>query len=151
MNLNLSSSVNRAVFLFPSLFYLLVRIRCRGFFCDFIWSHSDTHQSVGLLWTTDRPVAETSTWQHKHSQETNITPPVGFEPTIPAIARLQTYALDRAVTGIGPRNIQGAKICFILLFYTRTLTQRRICIKVSLSSHEADQLQKLITFLFYKI
>jgi hypothetical protein len=31
-----------------------------------------TPQSVGLLWTGDRPVAETSTWQHKHSQETNI-------------------------------------------------------------------------------
>jgi len=30
-------------------------------------SHSDTHthtQSVGLLWTRDRPVAETTTWQH---------------------------------------------------------------------------------------
>jgi hypothetical protein len=26
-------------------------------------SHSDTSQSVGLLWTRDRPVAETSTWQ----------------------------------------------------------------------------------------
>jgi hypothetical protein len=31
-----------------------------------------TPQSVGVLWTRDRPVAETSTWQHKHSQETNI-------------------------------------------------------------------------------
>jgi hypothetical protein len=28
-------------------------------------SHSDTPQSVGLLWTSDRPNAETSTWQHK--------------------------------------------------------------------------------------
>jgi hypothetical protein len=28
-------------------------------------------------------------------------PPVGFEPTIPASARPQTYALDRAATGIG--------------------------------------------------
>jgi hypothetical protein len=27
--------------------------------------------------------------------------PVGFEPTIPASARPQTYALDRAATGIG--------------------------------------------------
>ena len=26
-------------------------------------SHSDTPQSVGLLWTGDRPVKETSTWQ----------------------------------------------------------------------------------------
>jgi hypothetical protein len=28
-------------------------------------------------------------------------PPVEFEPTIPASARPQTYALDRAATGIG--------------------------------------------------
>jgi hypothetical protein len=28
-------------------------------------------------------------------------PPVGFDPTIPASARPQTYALVRAATGIG--------------------------------------------------
>jgi hypothetical protein len=28
-------------------------------------------------------------------------PPVGFESTIPGTARPQTYALDRAATGIG--------------------------------------------------
>jgi hypothetical protein len=27
-------------------------------------SHSDTRHSVGLLWTSDHPDAETSTWQH---------------------------------------------------------------------------------------
>jgi len=27
-------------------------------------SHSDTPHSVGLLWTSDQPVAQTSTWQH---------------------------------------------------------------------------------------
>jgi len=27
-------------------------------------SHSDTTHSVGLLWKSDQPVAETSTWQH---------------------------------------------------------------------------------------
>jgi len=27
-------------------------------------SHSDTRHSVGLLWTSDQPDAETSTWQH---------------------------------------------------------------------------------------
>jgi hypothetical protein len=42
----------------------------------------------------------------EHSQETNIHAPVGFEPTIPASARLQTYAVDRAATGIG--------VCFIM-------------------------------------
>jgi hypothetical protein len=34
-----------------------------------------TSQSVGLLWTSDRSVAETSTWQNKHSQKTNIHAP----------------------------------------------------------------------------
>ena len=28
-------------------------------------------------------------------------PPVGFEPMISAVERLQTYALDRAATGTG--------------------------------------------------
>jgi hypothetical protein len=28
------------------------------------WSHSDTPFSVGHLWTSDQPDAETSTWQH---------------------------------------------------------------------------------------
>jgi len=32
-------------------------------------SHSDTPHSVGLLWTSDQSVAETSTWQH-----TTLTP-----------------------------------------------------------------------------
>jgi hypothetical protein len=27
-------------------------------------SHTTTHQSVGLLWTSDQLIAETSTWQH---------------------------------------------------------------------------------------
>ena len=30
----------------------------------FLITHSDASQSVGLLWTSDRFVAETSTWQH---------------------------------------------------------------------------------------
>jgi hypothetical protein len=34
-----------------------------------------TPHSVALLWTRDRPAVETSTWQHKHSQETNIHAP----------------------------------------------------------------------------
>jgi hypothetical protein len=31
-------------------------------------------------------------------------PPVGFEPKIPASARPQTHALDRAATGIGAKQ-----------------------------------------------
>ena len=32
--------------------------------------------------------------------------PVGFEPTISADERLQTYALDRAATGTGDASIK---------------------------------------------
>ena len=32
-------------------------------------------------------------------------PPVGFEPTISAVERPQTYALDRAATGIGASDL----------------------------------------------
>jgi hypothetical protein len=41
-------------------------------------------QSVGLLWTRDRPVAETSIWQHKHSQATNIYTPRGIRTRDPS-------------------------------------------------------------------
>ena len=34
-------------------------------------------------------------------------PPVGFEPTISAGERPKTYALDRAATGIGGKNMCG--------------------------------------------
>ena len=60
--------------------------------------HSDTPRSVGLLWTGDRSVAETSTLQHTTQ---TCMPPAGFEHTIPAGELSQTDALDRAVTRIG--------------------------------------------------
>jgi len=66
----------------------------RGFYI----THNDAPQSVGLLWTSDQLVAETSTWKHK-TLTTNIHAPVRFEPIISAGERLQTYALDRGATG----------------------------------------------------
>jgi hypothetical protein len=45
-------------------------------------------------------------------------PPVGFESTIPASARPQTYALDRAATGIGI-SLNLDQICHYL--YTRLI------------------------------
>jgi len=38
--------------------------RLRGFMI----THNDAPQSVGLLWTNDQSVAETSTWQHTNIQ-----------------------------------------------------------------------------------
>jgi hypothetical protein len=52
-------------FRIPSLFYLpTVRVEVVYFH---LITLRHTPQSVELLWTRDRPVAETSTWQHKHS------------------------------------------------------------------------------------
>ena len=56
--------------------------------------HSDTPHLVGLLWTSDQPDVETSTWQH--SQETDIHALEGFEHTISAGELSQTHALDRS-------------------------------------------------------
>jgi hypothetical protein len=57
--------------------------RCRGYCCP--WSHSMTYTYlVGLLWTRDRLVLETSTWQHNNYKRQTSIPPAGFEPAIPA-------------------------------------------------------------------
>jgi hypothetical protein len=58
---------------------------------------------VGLLWTSDQPIAEASTYTGQHNIQTQQTsmPQVEFEPAIPATKRPQTCALDHAATGIG--------------------------------------------------
>jgi len=46
-----------------------------------VHDHTDTPHSVGLLWTSDQPDAENSTWQNTHthySQETDIHSPGGI-------------------------------------------------------------------------
>jgi len=50
-------------------------------------THNDTLLSVGLLWTNDQPVAETSTYQHT-TLTTNIHSPGG----------IQTHVLSSRVT-----------------------------------------------------
>ena len=42
-------------------------------------------------------------------------PPVGFEPTISAGERPQTYALDRAATGTGKRQDNKLENCLLLV------------------------------------
>ena len=54
---------------FPSIFFLWRLQPNRGLWPPHSWgffeiAHNDTPQSVGLLCTSDQPVAETSTWQH---------------------------------------------------------------------------------------
>ena len=43
-------------------------------------SHSDAPRSVGLLRTSDRPIAETSTLQHSSTRDRRPCPPTRFEP-----------------------------------------------------------------------
>ena len=60
--------------------------------------HSDTPHSVGRLWTSDRPDAQTSTWQHtKFTRDRHPFPPAGFEPATPTGVRPQNHVLDAAV------------------------------------------------------
>jgi hypothetical protein len=54
---------------------------------------------VGLLWTSDKPNAETSDNSHP-SLEADIHDQAGFEPTITASERSQTNALDIATAAI---------------------------------------------------
>jgi len=60
----------------------------------------DTPHSIGIFWTSEQPVTETSTRQHTTEQQ-NILPPAEFNPTTPASEWLQTQTYDRAATGIG--------------------------------------------------
>jgi hypothetical protein len=66
------------------------------------WSHTYRH-TVGLLWTSDQPSQRPLPAQDNTTYKYNRhpCPKAGFEPTTPAIKWPQTYALDRAATGIG--------------------------------------------------
>jgi len=60
------------------------------------WSHSYTSHSVGLLWTSNQPDAQPSTWQHT-TFTTDIHVPARFELTVPASERLQTQWEEPAI------------------------------------------------------
>jgi len=71
-------------------------------------SHSDTPQSVGLLWISNQPDAQTSTWQTHNNpkRQTTMSPPV-VETKTPASERPQTHVLHRATTGIGNSSLHS--------------------------------------------
>jgi len=50
----------------------------------FLITHNDAPHSVGLLWTSNQSVAETSTWQHSTITTDKHPCPGGFETTISA-------------------------------------------------------------------
>jgi len=61
--------------------------------------HSDTQYSVELLWMSDRPFAETSTWKHTtYTRDRRPSLPAEFEPAIPGSKRQPDLHLDRAAT-----------------------------------------------------
>ena len=75
---------------------------------------NDTHtHSVRLLWTSDRSFAENYLSTHStHNRQTSM-PPAGFEPTISAGERPQTYVLDRAATGTGCADFTLSFYCCV--------------------------------------
>ena len=84
---------------------------CRGFTIhSFTHTHTTTHththtlHSIGLLWTSDQPDAETSTWHHTKLTSDRVHAAAGFEPAIPASKRPQTH---RVATGIGMKLLLG--------------------------------------------
>jgi hypothetical protein len=94
----------KVLFRSPSLFYLLVHSRCTRFLLSL--DHTQTHTTVGRT-----PLDEGSacrrdlylTTQTLYKRQTSM-PPVGFEPTIPASAQRQTYALECAASGISHKE-----------------------------------------------
>jgi hypothetical protein len=71
-------------------------------------SNTHTH-TVGLLWTRNRPVAETKYNTHKIQIS---MPPAGLETAIPASEQPQTYVLDNIATEMQyqKRNSQKLKV-----------------------------------------
>jgi len=79
--------------------YMTVKIRPRSPHCEA--SKSQHTDPVGFLRTSDQLVAEDATYitHNKHNGRLSV-PSAGFQPVIPAIKRLQTFALYRTATGI---------------------------------------------------
>ena len=77
----------------------------RAMASSFLWflDHTQRRITVGRTpldaWSVRRRELYLTT-QNIHNRQTSM-PPVGFEPTVSASERPQTYALDRATTGTG--------------------------------------------------
>ena len=81
-------------------------------------SHSDTAQSVGLLWTSDQLITKNATWQHA-TLTTDIHAPAGFEPAFPASERPLTHALDLAAAGTGVMRVTHRKFKLKSVIFVR--------------------------------
>jgi len=92
-----------ANFVFVCFYYFLCAVAPRGPgrpHSRFCITHNNAPHSVRLLWTSDQLHVETSTWQHTtFTTDRHSCPQVGFEPTVSAGERPQTYTLGYGYIG----------------------------------------------------
>jgi hypothetical protein len=99
------------------------------------WSHADTPHSVGLIWASDRPDAETSTF-------TTQTLTIDRHPCPRRDWNPQTHASDRAATGIGTLKLQFkllSRVAARMASYSAT-ARRHVMVASSLGAREAPGL-----------
>jgi hypothetical protein len=82
----------------------------------FLTRHSRQNPSGRVINPSQRPLPDNI----QHSQQTNrhtSMPRVGFDPTISAVKRPKTYALDRAATGISLFDSENISFDASLVIY----------------------------------
>jgi hypothetical protein len=117
---DLSVLVKGLIFFFNGATYLRGKgpPHSRGF----LITHNDAPQSVGLPWTSDKPVTETYTWQHTTLTRQDIHAPVGIRTHNPskraaADPRLRPRGhLDRQRLWLLFNNIMGVYLLDSPLF-----------------------------------
>jgi hypothetical protein len=94
--------------------------------CTRTHTHTHTHP-VGLLWMRDQLVAQAATdiTRNEYKRQRSM-PSAGFEPAIPAIKGLQTYALERTTTRFAKQDISELKI-----WHTRRISVKSLIGDVS--------------------
>jgi hypothetical protein len=89
----------------PSIRGASARLRVMAYLYGASRSHSlDTLHSVGLIWTSDQPEAETSAWQNSRLIRDKY--PCFRLDLNPLRKWSQIYALDGAATEIGPFKVK---------------------------------------------
>ena len=100
-------------------------------------SHSDTPHSVGLLWTSDQPVAETSTRQHTTlTKDRHPRPRRDSNPQSQQASGRRPHGLDRECTGIGAFTyLQRLNCVTYWKFCVVSSTQRGTAPSLPISEH----------------
>jgi hypothetical protein len=113
--------------------------------------HSDTSHSVRILWTSDQPDAETSTWQH--TPLTRDRQPCSWRDSIPKSQqseRRQTRTLDCAATRISFCYYSPNKCRRIILIQCYTTAVGKKTNKVGMGN-VIGFLQRLIFFFWLQL